>query len=105
MMTAYVMRELKLPQTQWNEGTTVFPCLVLLINDLSLPRLLSHLTVSFVHAMNLHHFSANQKHVSNERKYLTQPAFTCLNLTIDALEQGVKYVQSMFNKNTRTTSF
>ena len=78
---------------------------MLLINDLSLTRLLSRLTVSFVHAMNLHHFSANQKRVSNERKYLTQPAFTCLNLTIETLEQGVEYVQSMFNKITRRTSF
>ena len=27
-------------------------------------------------------------------KYVTQPAFICLKLTIETLEQGVKYVQS-----------
>ena len=26
----------------------------------------------------------------------TQPAFTCSNLTIETLEQGVKYVQSLY---------
>ena len=28
------------------------------------------------------------------RKIFDQPAFTCLKLTIETLEQGVKYVQS-----------
>ena len=27
-------------------------------------------------------------------KYITQSVFTCSKLTIEALEQGVKYVQS-----------
>ena len=27
---------------------------------------------------------------------VTQPAFTCSNLTIETLEQGVKYVQSLY---------
>ena len=35
-------------------------------------------------------------------KHLTQPAFTCSNLTVETLEQGVKYVQ-INNKGTRTT--
>ena len=30
-----------------------------------------------------------------ELKKLTQPAFTCSKLTIETLEQGVKYVQSV----------
>ena len=28
------------------------------------------------------------------RRYFTKSAFTCLKLTIETLEQGVKYVQS-----------
>ena len=32
----------------------------------------------------------------------TQPTFTCSNLTIEAMEKGVKYVQSN-DKNSRTT--
>ena len=39
-----------------------------------------------------------QKFVSTEKQYLgskiTQPAITCLKLTIKILAQGVKYVQS-----------
>ena len=27
-------------------------------------------------------------------KYITQPVFTCVKLTIETLEQSVKYVQS-----------
>ena len=33
---------------------------------------------------------------------VNQPAFTCSKLTIETLDQGVKYVQS-YNKGTRTT--
>ena len=29
-----------------------------------------------------------------KKKYIPQPAFTCSKLTIETLEQGVKYVQS-----------
>ena len=32
--------------------------------------------------------------LENREGVLPQPAFTCLNLTIKALEQSVKYVQS-----------
>ena len=36
---------------------------------------------------------------------LTQPVFTCSKLTIETLEQGVKYVQSEFRKiRTRNNS-
>ena len=31
---------------------------------------------------------------TNSREGLSQPAFTCSKLTIETLEQGVKYVQS-----------
>ena len=34
-------------------------------------------------------------------KYFPQPAFACSKLTIETLEQGVKFV---INKNTRMTS-
>ena len=34
-----------------------------------------------------------------------QSAITCSKLTIETLEQGVKYVQSHNNKGTRTTLF
>ena len=34
----------------------------------------------------------NKKH--GMKKQLSQPAITCSNLTIETLEQGVKYVQS-----------
>ena len=34
-------------------------------------------------------------------KYFPQPAFACSKLTIETLEQGVKFV---INKDTRTTS-
>ena len=34
-------------------------------------------------------------------KYFPQPTFTCSKLTIEILEQGVKFV---FNKDTRTAS-
>ena len=32
--------------------------------------------------------------ISKMGKYSTQPAFTCLKLTLESLEQVVKYVQS-----------
>ena len=32
--------------------------------------------------------------IKNTKKLQTQPAFTCSKLTIETLEQGVKYVQS-----------
>ena len=36
--------------------------------------------------------------------YASQPAFTCSKLTIETLEQGVKYVHNKVNnKDTRTT--
>ena len=31
---------------------------------------------------------------TNSQKYASHPAITCLKLTIETLEQGVKYVQS-----------
>ena len=44
-------------------------------------------------------FSYSERHFKNLRTYglktkITQPAVTCSNLTIETLEQGVKYVQS-----------
>ena len=38
-------------------------------------------------------FGVNQEQKNNRVK-LTHPAITCLKLTIETLEQGVKYVQS-----------
>ena len=35
-----------------------------------------------------------QRRSQDPYKYLTQPTITCSNLTIETLEQGVKYVQS-----------
>ena len=34
------------------------------------------------------------KYESNRRYLLTQSAFTCSKLTIETLDQGVKYIQS-----------
>ena len=39
---------------------------------------------------------------NKRKKSCTQPAFTCSELTIETLEQGVKYVP-IKNKDTRTT--
>ena len=35
-----------------------------------------------------------KNHKKNPREIITQPAFTCLKLTTETLEQGMKYVQS-----------
>ena len=39
-------------------------------------------------------FDSFKKVIHINQKVLTQPAFTCSKLTIETLEQGVKYVQS-----------
>ena len=35
-----------------------------------------------------------KKHYVDNQQYITQSAITCSKLAIEALEQGVKYVQS-----------
>ena len=35
-----------------------------------------------------------EQRINDLKILITQPAFTCPNLTIETLEQGVKYVQS-----------
>ena len=39
-------------------------------------------------------FETNQPAYQNKEVGVSQPAFTCSKLTIETLEQGVKYVQS-----------
>ena len=57
-----------------------------------------HLNPSTISPIEFHLFDQHQK------SYTTFPAFTCSKLTIEILEQGVKYVQ-VNNKDTRTFNF
>ena len=48
--------------------------------------------------LNLYPLPFSDAHISshceNVESHITQPAITCSKLTIETLEQGVKYVQS-----------
>ena len=48
------------------------------------------------HQHFLQHYSIHKRRIQSQvyDEVLLQPAFTCSKLTIETLEQGVKYVQS-----------